>query len=65
MTNESTAFRHVTQCSPVIGQDLLPRNLTLILKSASPVKWLIRSKGIKGQLIIAAGGENIADCRSR
>ena len=55
----------MTQCSPVIGQDLLPRNLTLILKSAAPVKWLIRSKGIKGQLIIAAGGDNIADCGTR
>ena len=36
-------------------QDLLPRNLTLILKSDKPVRWIIKSKGIKGQLIIAAG----------
>ena len=36
-------------------EELLPRNLTLILKSDKPVKWVIKSKGIKGQLIVAAG----------
>ena len=36
-------------------QDLLPRNLTLILKSDKPVRWILKSKGIKGQLIVAAG----------
>lgn len=36
-------------------EGLLPRNLTLILKSDKPVKWVIKSKGIKGQLIVAAG----------
>ena len=36
-------------------EELMPRNLTLILKSDKPVKWVIKSKGIKGQLIVAAG----------
>ena len=36
-------------------QDLLPRNLTLILKSDKSVRWILKSKGIKGQLIVAAG----------
>ena len=39
----------------VAQEDLLPRNLTLILKSDKPVKWIIKSKGIKGQLVVAAG----------
>ena len=38
-----------------VQEDLLPRNLTLILKSDKPVKWIIKSKGIKGQLVVAAG----------
>lgn len=46
----------VVELSPdVVQDDLLPRNLTLILKSESPVKWIIKSKGIKGQLVVAAG----------
>ena len=36
----------------------LPRNLTLILKSDGPVRWLLKSHGIKGQLIVAAGQDN-------
>lgn len=42
-------------------QDLLPRNLTLILKSDKPVRWIIKSKGIKGQLIIAAGNNEVVN----
>lgn len=46
----------VVELAPDIAQeDLLPRNLTLILKSDKPVKWIIKSKGIKGQLVVAAG----------
>lgn len=47
-----------------VQEDLLPRNLTLILKSDKPVKWIIKSKGIKGQLVVAAGKnevENLSD----
>ena len=35
--------------------DPLPRNLTLILKSDHPVRWLLKSHGIQGQLVVAAG----------
>ena len=50
----------VLELSPdQVLQDPLPRNLTLILKSEKPVKWIIKSKGIRGQLIIAAGNKNI------
>ena len=46
----------VVELAPdVVQDDLLPRNLTLILKSDKPVKWIIKSKGIKGQLVVAAG----------
>ena len=46
----------VVELAPDVAQeDLLPRNLTLILKSDKPVKWIIKSKGIKGQLVVAAG----------
>jgi len=37
------------------GDAPLPRNLTLILKSDKPVRWLLKSHGIKGQLVVAAG----------
>ena len=61
-TNEQSEVNDVVlELSPDQSvQDLLPRNLTLILKSDKPVRWIIKSKGIKGQLIIAAGksGEN-------
>ena len=40
-------------------EDILPRNLTLILKSDKPVKWIIKSQGIKGQLVIAAGTNEV------
>ena len=40
-------------------EDILPRNLTLILKSEKPVKWIIKSQGIKGQLVIAAGNNEV------
>ena len=43
-------------------QDLLPRNLTLILKSDKPVRWILKSKGIKGQLIVAAGKSDRKKC---
>ena len=46
----------VVELAPdIVQEDLLPRNLTLILKSDKPVKWIIKSKGIKGQLVVAAG----------
>ena len=56
-TNEQSGVTDVVlELSPDQSvQDLLPRNLTLILKSDKPVRWIIKSKGIKGQLIIAAG----------
>ena len=37
------------------GDDPLPRNLTLILKSDNPVRWQLKSHGIQGQLVVAAG----------
>ena len=37
------------------GDAPLPRNLTLILKSDNPVRWLLKSHGIQGQLVVAAG----------
>ena len=49
----------VVELAPDVAQaDLLPRNLTLILKSDKPVKWIIKSKGIKGQLVVVAGELN-------
>jgi len=39
--------------------DPLPRNLTLILKSDNPVRWLLKSHGIQGQLIVAAGANPV------
>ena len=56
-TNEQSEVTDVVlELSPDRNvQDLLPRNLTLILKSDIPVRWKIKSKGIKGQLIVAAG----------
>lgn len=49
----------VLELSPEELQNPLPRNLTLVLKSDKPVKWVIKSKGITGQLVIAAGKNNI------
>jgi hypothetical protein len=34
------------------------RNLTLILKSDRPVRWTLRSHGITGNLLVAAGQHN-------
>ena len=39
--------------------DPLPRNLTLILKSDHPVRWLLKSHGIQGQLVVAAGRSKV------
>jgi hypothetical protein len=36
----------------------LPRNLTLVLKSDRPVRWLLKSQGIQGRLIVTTAGEN-------
>ena len=33
----------------------LSRNLTLVLKSDQPVRWLLKSSGIKGRLLVTAG----------
>jgi len=41
------------------GDDPLPRNLTLILKSDNPVRWLLKSHGIQGQLVVAAGANPV------
>ena len=57
--SEEVVENVVIEVSPdkteVHDEELLPRNLTLILKSDKPVKWMVNSKGIKGQLLIAAG----------
>lgn len=62
-TNEQSGITDVVlELSPDQSvQDLLPRNLTLILKSDKPVRWIIKSKGIKGQLIIAAGNNEVVN----
>ena len=52
---EDHSVVNVELAPDVAQEDLLPRNLTLILKSDKPVKWIIKSKGIKGQLVVAAG----------
>ena len=36
-------------------KESLTRNLSLILKSHTPVKWLVQSHGITGRLVIIAG----------
>jgi len=33
----------------------LPRNLTLVLKSDSRVRWMLKSSGIQGRLLVTAG----------
>jgi hypothetical protein len=37
------------------GRGPLPRNLTLVLKSDSRVRWMLRSSGIQGRLLVTAG----------
>jgi len=36
----------------------LPRNLTLVLKSDRPVRWLLKSRGIQGKLVVTTHGDN-------
>jgi len=37
------------------GEVPLPRNLTLVLKSDSRVRWMLKSSGIQGRLLVTAG----------
>ena len=43
------------------SQPPLPRNLTLILKSDSKVRWMLKSSGIKGRLLVAAGSDPVEE----
>jgi len=41
------------------GEVPLPRNLTLVLKSDSRVRWMLKSSGIQGRLLVTAGGDPV------
>lgn len=43
------------------SQPPLPRNLTLVLKSDSKVRWMLKSSGIKGRLLVAAGSDPVEE----